>query len=132
MSASSLLAGLLLARPDRHPGPGHRLAGPLQVGLLCRLLSRLRGCVEPLPRVGSGDITVGGTFRIGGGQHPVEIPLTVTVSGDQIDVEGQFDVPYVDWGLEDPSKFVLRVAKQVTVAITARATITADDDAGAK
>jgi hypothetical protein len=40
-------------------------------------------------------------------------------------------VPYVEWGLKDPSKFVLRVAKEVVVAITAHAKITPVIDAGA-
>jgi polyisoprenoid-binding protein YceI len=86
--------------------------------------------VGELPFAGSGDMLVVGSFRIGGGEHTVEIPLAVTVTGDEVEIGGRFEVPYVEWGLKDPSKFVLRVGKEVAVNITAYATVTPAADAG--
>ena len=83
-----------------------------------------------LPSSGSGDMTLVGWLELGAGRHAVQIPLAVTVTGDQLEISGRFDVPYVQWGLEDPSKFVLRVAEEVTVQVTAHATVTRAEDAG--
>jgi polyisoprenoid-binding protein YceI len=80
--------------------------------------------VGDFPAAGNGNVQVVGSFRVGGREHPVEIPLDLSVTGAEVEIRGQFDVPYVAWGLEDPSKFVLRVAKEVAVAITAHATVT--------
>ena len=80
--------------------------------------------IGELPPAGSGDMKVQGALRLAGSTHAVEIPLSVTVAGDELEIRGEFEVPYVAWGLEDPSKFVLRVAKEVAVVITARADVT--------
>ena len=39
------------------------------------------------------------------------------IDDDRIRVKSEFTVPYVEWGLKDPSVFVLRVAKEVQVRI---------------
>lgn len=80
--------------------------------------------VGKLPSEGNGDMRVAGSVRIGGTEHPLEIPVSVTVTGDRLEIRGQFEVPYVEWGLNDPSKLLLRVAKEVGVAVTTHATIT--------
>lgn len=35
----------------------------------------------------------------------------------------RFEIPYVEWGLDDPSTFILRVAKEVRVTIETAGTI---------
>jgi len=84
-----------------------------------------------LPQAGRADITVVGSFLIGGSTHTVEIPFAVTVAGNALELQGRFEVPYVEWGLKDPSKFLLRVAKEVAVVIAARAEMTSATDAAA-
>jgi len=73
----------------------------------------------PLVLEGASEITLVGTMEILGAEHPVRIPITVTIDGNTASVEATFQVPYVEWGLKDPSTFVLRVGKEVPVTVKA-------------
>lgn len=72
-----------------------------------------------LPESGSGQVTLHGTLRLHGSSHELSIPADVTVQDNQVDATGTFQVPYVDWGMEDPSRFLLRVDKHVDVRVAA-------------
>jgi polyisoprenoid-binding protein YceI len=67
----------------------------------------------------SSSVTVKGTFEIHGQRHPIKIPMDVRVNGEQVTARGEFVVPYVAWGMKDPSTFVLRVDKKVTIRMVA-------------
>jgi len=69
-------------------------------------------------------ITVDGTLTVHGEDHPSELVMTVTaLSANHATATTRFVVPYVAWGMKDPSTFVLRVEKQVTVDVTAQGTV---------
>lgn len=69
-------------------------------------------------------ITVDGTLTVHGEDHPSELVITVTALGaNHATATTRFVVPYVAWGMRDPSTFVLRVEKQVTVDVTAQGTV---------
>jgi polyisoprenoid-binding protein YceI len=71
----------------------------------------------------SADVRLHATLEIHGAAHPVAIPARVTaLAEDRLLVEAAFRVPYVAWGMHDPSTFVLRVAKEVDVSVRAEAT----------
>ena len=72
---------------------------------------------------GTQNLTGEGTFNIHGADHPLELPLKVQISADTVTATTRFTVPYVEWGMKNPSKFVLRVAKQVEIEVTAKGTI---------
>ena len=67
---------------------------------------------------GASEITLVGTMELIGAEHPIRVPMTVSIDGDTASVEAKFSVPYVEWGLKDPSTFVLRVGKEVPVTVT--------------
>jgi polyisoprenoid-binding protein YceI len=90
------------------------------------IVLRPRRVEGELPAAGEGRLTLLGSMILHGGEHEVEIPLTVNVDGASIRISAEFDVPYVEWGLKDPSKLVLRVAKLVTVKVEAEGMMTAD------
>lgn len=68
-----------------------------------------------LPAGGKSDLVVRGTFRLLDGEHEIEVPLTVTEDAGDWHIEGELTIPYVAWGLENPSRAFLRVAKEVAV-----------------
>jgi hypothetical protein len=53
------------------------------------------------------------------------LSVPVKVSGSALNATLHFAVPYVDWGLKDPSNFVLRVSKEVEIDIFASGRYTA-------
>jgi hypothetical protein len=83
--------------------------------------SQIKGAFE------SGEATqnlVGvGTFNIHGADHPMELPLKVKVAAGVVTATAQFTVPYVAWGMKNPSKFMLKVSKQVEIQLTAKGTV---------
>jgi polyisoprenoid-binding protein YceI len=72
---------------------------------------------------GTQDLTGEGTFNIHGADHPLELPLKVQINADTATATTRFTVPYVEWGMKNPSKFLLHVSKQVEIEVTAKGTI---------
>jgi polyisoprenoid-binding protein YceI len=68
---------------------------------------------------GTSEIELIGTVSLAGSPHPLTLPATVEIDGGRLSAETTFTVPYVEWGLEDPSILFLRVAKEVQVTIAA-------------
>jgi len=67
----------------------------------------------------SAQVELRGVLEIHGASHPVSLPAKLTADGDHLTIEGVFVVPYVKWGMKDPSSFLLRVAPEVTVQVHA-------------
>jgi polyisoprenoid-binding protein YceI len=68
-------------------------------------------------------ISAEGNFNIHGADHSLKLDIQVKVDGDQATATAHFTVPYVAWGMKDPSVFVLRVDKTVDVDVVARGTV---------
>ena len=66
-------------------------------------------------------ITVDGLINLHGQDHPLQLPLTLHNNGATVTAESRFDIPYVAWGLKDPSTFIFRVEKQVHIDLTTTA-----------
>lgn len=65
----------------------------------------------------SGDSTlqVHGMFVIHGAEHEVTFPVQVNLAGTAWAAKASFQVPYVTWGMKNPSVLFLRVADTVQV-----------------
>ena len=73
---------------------------------------------------GASEVDLVGSISIIGSEHPMSLPTKVVIDGDHMTAETTFRVPYVAWGMEDPSILFLRVAKEVEVSISAAGSIT--------
>lgn len=83
-------------------------------------LERVEGGFLPQ---GVSNPTLKGKLSIHGGSHAVSLPARVSVSGATLKATLSFKVPYVAWGMKDPSGFVLRVGKEVAVVVEAVGTL---------
>ena len=67
-------------------------------------------------------LKVAGVFHLQGQDHAMTVPVTVSpVSGanqsGQFEASTKFDVPFIKWGLKNPSTFILRVNDTVNVEV---------------
>lgn len=76
-----------------------------------------------VPTQGASQIQVQGVFRLHGSDHDLTMVIPVQINGKEVSATAQFPVPYVAWGLKDPSTFILRVAKEVNIEIDTRGTL---------
>ena len=76
-------------------------------------------------KLGKATITVHGTVELTGRPHEIAVPVEVIVTGNAVAIRAEFELPYVAWGLEDPSKFLLKVDHFVTVAVAGAGTLSA-------
>ncbi|HVS00298.1 MAG TPA: YceI family protein [Thermoanaerobaculia bacterium] len=70
-----------------------------------------------LKRSGRSELQLHGVLDFHGSRRQVAVPAVANVQGNQVTAEAYLIVPYVEWGLADPSFFILRVAKEVRVDI---------------
>lgn len=78
----------------------------------------VKGQVAPQ---GDSQVEVEGTFSIHGAGHPLTLPAKVSANNGQMRITTHFAVPYVEWGLKNPSTFLLRVSDKVDIDIQASA-----------
>lgn len=71
-----------------------------------------------LARSGDSTIQVSGVFTLHGTPHDLTVPMQIHIDGTNLTAKGHFVVPYVKWGLKDPSIFILKVAKDVDIDLT--------------
>jgi polyisoprenoid-binding protein YceI len=65
----------------------------------------------------AANVRVFGQFNIHGAGHSISFPLTVKIKGVEFSGSGKFVVPFVDWGMKDPSNFLFKVDKAVELHI---------------
>ena len=67
---------------------------------------------------GDSSIVVTGVFTLHGTAHDLAVPMQIHIDGTTLTAKSHFPVPYVQWGLKDPSIFVLKVAKVVDIDLS--------------
>ena len=73
---------------------------------------------------GTSNIQVQGVFRIHGADHDLTLSLPIEKSGDEVKASTSFFVPYQDWGMKNPSTFILKVENKVSISISSVGRIT--------
>ncbi|MGA2132794.1 MAG: YceI family protein [Bryobacteraceae bacterium] len=63
--------------------------------------------------------SIHGTFRIHGKGHEMTLVVETAPAGERMSVSTRFVVPYVDWGMKNPSTLFLRVGDKVNIDVHA-------------
>jgi hypothetical protein len=69
--------------------------------------------------MGTSTLQVHGIFSIHGSDHELTVPVRVEIFPDHWIADTHFTVPYVKWGIKNPSTFVLRVSESVEIDVHA-------------
>ncbi len=76
---------------------------------------QVKGSVNPQ---GTSQVELSGVFRIHGQDHESTVTLSVQRQpGGAIQADAKISVPYIKWGLKNPSSFLLRASDTVGVEI---------------
>lgn len=78
--------------------------------------AQIKGAVA---RSGPSNVEVSGKFRLHGQDHDVMLPVAITADGPNLQLSMHFVIPYIQWGLKNPSTFVLRASDKVEIEIHA-------------
>ena len=77
-----------------------------------------------LEKDGQFQAKLDGVLTIHGARHEIVTDVRGQLAGNSLTAACHFSVPYVDWGMEDPSLFFLTVSKQVDIDIATEGRIT--------
>jgi hypothetical protein len=69
------------------------------------------------------DANVTGIMLLHGASHTLAIAAHVHRNGDSVSIDSSFSIPYVAWGLKDPSILMFKVDKQVQITVHATAAV---------
>ena len=64
---------------------------------------------------GDSTIQVSGVFTLLGTDHDLTIPMQIHIDGSKATAKGQFVVPYVRWGLKNPSFLIWKAENDVAI-----------------
>lgn len=74
---------------------------------------------------GASAVQVQGVFALRGSEHEITVPVALRLGADRWSATAHFAVPYVRWGLKNPSNVFLHVGDTVEVELHAAGTVAA-------
>jgi polyisoprenoid-binding protein YceI len=78
--------------------------------------SQVKGTFDPK---GPSKLEVSGQFSLHGQDHDVTLPIELEASGRQLQMATHITIPYIKWGLKNPSTFILHASDKVEIEIHA-------------
>jgi polyisoprenoid-binding protein YceI len=83
--------------------------------------AQVQGQIAPQ---GTSRLQIRGTITLHGREQEISSPLEVQITGNEWTAQATFPVPYVKWGLKNPSTLFLRVKDTVNVTVHAAGRLT--------
>ena len=66
---------------------------------------------------GNSDVKLRGVISLHGREHEIVVPVHAELGSDRWKGTAKFDVPYIQWGIKDPSNWLLKVKPVVNVEL---------------
>jgi hypothetical protein len=77
-----------------------------------------KACTGALAPSGDSNLQVTGIFTLLGTPHTITIPILVHLEGATASAKARFVVPYVQWGLKNPSFLIWKADNDVAIDIS--------------
>jgi polyisoprenoid-binding protein YceI len=77
---------------------------------------QMKGTLAPR---GASQVQLVGLMKLHGQDHPMTLDVKAEVQGNSLSADTSFEIPYIQWGLKNPSAFFLRVSDKVEIHIHA-------------
>lgn len=77
---------------------------------------QMKGTLAPS---GASQFQLEGVLTLHGQQHPITLDIKAEVQGNSLSADTSFAVPYIKWGMKNPSAMFLRVNDTVQIHIHA-------------
>ena len=66
---------------------------------------------------GPSDVEVLGTLSVHGSDHEIKALVHAELTGETWKGTAKFEVPYVEWGIKNPSNFLIKASKVVSIEV---------------
>lgn len=80
----------------------------------------ISGKLEPQ---GDSTIQIHGVFVLHGSEHELTVPVQATLSGDHWSGSAKFGIPFIEWGLKNPSTWLLKVDHSISADLELKGTV---------
>ena len=77
---------------------------------------QMKGSLAPS---GTSQVQLEGVMTLHGQPHPMTLDVKAEIQGTSLTADTSFAIPYIQWGLKNPSAFFLRVSDKVQIEIHA-------------
>jgi polyisoprenoid-binding protein YceI len=78
-----------------------------------------------VPAHGECTVQLHGSFVLHGSEHELTVPVQANIDGDRWTGTAKFSVPFIEWGLKNPSTWLLKVEHSVTIDLELKGTVQA-------
>jgi polyisoprenoid-binding protein YceI len=78
-----------------------------------------------VPATGAASVQIHGLFALHGSEHELTVPVEAQLSCDHWSGTAKFRVPYIGWGLKNPSTFLLKTDPTVEIELNLKGAVQA-------
>ena len=125
--ATSKMSGLIIVAANGKTGNGSRDRkmdnDVLKTNQFATVSFEPRTYAGALAPTGESIIQVTGTFTLLGRPHEITVPMQVHLDGGAANAKAHFVVPYVQWGLKNPSFLIWKAENDVAVDLNLVGTV---------
>jgi polyisoprenoid-binding protein YceI len=76
---------------------------------------------------GESTVQLHGVFLLHGNEHELTVPAHASLADDRWTATANFNIPFIDWGLKNPSTWLLKVDHAVAIELDLKGTVQNSD-----
>lgn len=95
----------------------------LESGRFGEIIFRPDSITGKLETQGESTVQVHGIFALHGSEHELTVPVRASLSDDHWNGTAKFSIPFIEWGLKNPSTWLLKVDHVVNIDLELKGTI---------